>query len=96
MYLLCPVLAQYLSLVNDYIYRLDISVYTLLAIGYFGIGIISFCMVDYASFQAAWYCSGRSVQSYKIYYYVTFQADKTRLNFISINFNTGLLLLFCF
>jgi hypothetical protein len=56
MYLISFVFAQYLSLTNDYIHRLDITVYIVLAAGHTGFGIISHCMVDHATFQAVGYC----------------------------------------
>ncbi len=78
---ICSLFVEQLYLIHDNIHRLDLPLYILLAAGYSGVGIISHCMADHASLQATWRCRRRRVQSSKINYYATCQADKKDINF---------------
>lgn len=75
MYLMHSVFLKYLSLVYDYIHRLDSTVYFLLATGYPCFGLISHCMAHPAAFQDSGDCCRRCVWAFESDYHVTCQGD---------------------
>lgn len=73
-----------LSLPHDYIPRVDLAVYILLATGSFSIGAISHCMVGHAAVQVIWHCGGRRVRSFKIYNHATRESVEKGIDFFAV------------
>ena len=73
-----------LPLPHDYVSRVDLAVYILLATGSFSFGAISHCMAGHAAVQVIWHRGGRRVRSFKIYYHATREGVEKGVDFLQL------------